>query len=198
GGAGFHGRHPPQLGRLLLEQRCLCRRRGAARAQAQAEGSRAGPGREAVQRADPGDRDDHHGQPGLDPDRMVHIPAVRRRDGLGAGTSLALGAHQSLFGTDRHGGIADHRTAAALLSGHDAALNNGGGDVSVKALGRRLYAVAATAISLFTLLVGIGRLLFPAPESSPVISWVCIAIGLALIPLWLRMALSKDFDVDPE
>src|SRR5690606_4945638 len=66
--------------------------------------------------------------------------------------------------------------------GHAAALNNVGGDVSVKALGRRLYAVAATAISLFTLLVGIGRLLFPAPESSPVISWVCIAIGLALIP----------------
>ncbi|WP_313007949.1 sodium:solute symporter family protein [Stutzerimonas nitrititolerans] len=82
--------------------------------------------------------------------------------------------------------------------GHAAALNNVGGDVSVKALGRRLYAVAATAISLFTLLVGIGRLLFPAPESSPVISWVCIGIGLALIPLWLRMALSKDFDVDPE
>jgi len=82
--------------------------------------------------------------------------------------------------------------------GHAAALNNVGGDVSVKALGRRLYAVAATAISLFTLLVGIGRLLFPAPESSPVISWVCIATGLALIPLWLRMALSKDFDVDPE
>lgn len=82
--------------------------------------------------------------------------------------------------------------------GHAAALNNVGGDVSVKALGRRLYAVAATAISLFTLLVGIGRLLFPAPEGSPVISWVCIAIGLALIPLWLRMALSKDFDVDPE
>ena len=82
--------------------------------------------------------------------------------------------------------------------GHAAALNNVGGDVSVKALGRRLYAVAATAISLFTLLVGIGRLLFPAPESSPVISWICIATGLALIPLWLRMALSKDFDVDPE
>lgn len=82
--------------------------------------------------------------------------------------------------------------------GHAAALNNVGGDVSVKALGRRLYAVAATAISLFTLLVGIGRLLFPAPEGSPVISWVCIAIGLVLIPLWLRMALSKDFDVDPE
>ncbi|WP_312233753.1 sodium:solute symporter family protein [Stutzerimonas nitrititolerans] len=82
--------------------------------------------------------------------------------------------------------------------GHAAALNNVGGDVSVKALGRRLYAVAATAISLFTLLVGIGRLLFPAPESSPVISWICIAAGLALIPLWLRMALSNDFDVDPE
>ena len=81
---------------------------------------------------------------------------------------------------------------------HAAALNNVGSNVSVKALGKRLYAVAATAISLFTLLVGIGRLLFPAPEGSTVISWVCIAIGLSLIPLWLRMALSKDFDVDPE
>src|SRR5690606_16863755 len=79
--------------------------------------------------------------------------------------------------------------------GHAAALNNVGGVVSAEALGTRLSAVAARGISLFTLLVGIGRLLLPAPESSPVISFACIAIGLALIPLWVRMALANDFDV---
>ncbi|MBA1274235.1 sodium:solute symporter family protein [Stutzerimonas azotifigens] len=69
---------------------------------------------------------------------------------------------------------------------------------SVKALGVRLMAVATTAISLYSLLVGVGRLMFPPPEGSAVLSWVCIAIGLLLVPIWLRIALRRDFDVVPE
>src|SRR5690606_2654465 len=82
--------------------------------------------------------------------------------------------------------------------GHAAALNGVGGSVSIKALGKRLLAVGITATSLFTLLAGLGRLLFPPPEGSSIVSWVCILIGLLLVPVWLRMSLSRDFDEDPD
>ncbi len=79
-----------------------------------------------------------------------------------------------------------------------ASLCGASNSASIKALGVRLGAVATTAISLYSLLVGVGRLMFPPPEGSVVLSWVCIAIGLALIPIWLRIALRRDFDVVPE
>ncbi|MFL9815103.1 Na+:solute symporter [Stutzerimonas sp. VN223-3] len=81
---------------------------------------------------------------------------------------------------------------------HAAMLNGVAAAVSVRALGTRLFAVAVTAVSLFSLLVGIGRLMFPPPEGSSVISWVCLALGLLLIPVWLRIAMGRDFDTDPE
>lgn len=59
------------------------------------------------------------------------------------------------------------------------------------ALGERLGAVAVTAISLFALLVGVGRLLFPPPGSGPLFTWICIGLGLVLIPFWLRMLLNE-------
>ncbi|HBM10504.1 sodium transporter [Pseudomonas sp. Choline-3u-10] len=77
-------------------------------------------------------------------------------------------------------------------------LNGVAGAVSVKALGTRLFAVAVTAVSLFSLLVGVGRLMFPPPDGSSVISWVCIALGLLLVPVWLRIAMGHEFDSDPE
>ncbi|MCQ2028611.1 sodium:solute symporter family protein [Stutzerimonas zhaodongensis] len=79
-----------------------------------------------------------------------------------------------------------------------AMLNGVAASVSIKALGTRLFAVAVTAVSLFSLLVGVGRLMFPPPGGSTTISWVCIAIGLLLIPVWLRIAIGRDFDSDPE
>ena len=79
-----------------------------------------------------------------------------------------------------------------------AMLNGVPGAVSVKALGTRLFAVAVTAVSLFSLLVGVGRLMFPPPDGSSVISWVCIAVGLLLVPVWLRIAMGHEFDSDPE
>lgn len=81
---------------------------------------------------------------------------------------------------------------------HAAMLNGIGAAVSVKALGTRLFAVAVTAVSLFSLLVGVGRLLFPPPDGSSTLSWVCLAVGLLLIPIWLRIAMGRDFDTDPE
>lgn len=79
-----------------------------------------------------------------------------------------------------------------------ARLNGVAGAVSVKALATRLAAVAVTAVSLFTLLVGVGRLMFPPPDGSSVISWVCLVVGLLLIPVWVRIAMGAEFDSDPE
>lgn len=79
-----------------------------------------------------------------------------------------------------------------------ARLNGVAGAVSIKALATRLAAVAVTAVSLFTLLVGVGRLMFPPPDGSSVISWVCLVVGLLLIPVWVRIAMGAEFDSDPE
>ncbi len=53
-----------------------------------------------------------------------------------------------------------------------------------EALLRRLGAVATSALSLFLLLFGVGRLMLPPPDSSAVVTWVAIVVGLGFIPLW--------------
>jgi hypothetical protein len=65
---------------------------------------------------------------------------------------------------------------------------------SIKALGARLFAVVVTALSVFTLLIGVGRLLFPQPGGSALLAWICIAVGLALMPVWMYLAFSRYFD----
>ena len=62
------------------------------------------------------------------------------------------------------------------------------------ALGRQLRAVVATALSLFLLLLGCGRLMISPPGASAFWTWSFIAIGLALVPIWWR-ALSRIADV---
>lgn len=91
-----------------------------------------------------------------------------------------------------------HRVRPFGFWRHAAMLNGIGAAVSVKALGTRLYAVMVTAVSLFSLLVGIGRLMFPPPHANSVISWLCLAVGLLLIPVWLRIAMGRQFDREPE
>lgn len=58
----------------------------------------------------------------------------------------------------------------------------------------RVLAVGLTALSLYSLLIGIGRLAFPAPEGGQWLSWLCLAFGLALLPVWLPMALGNRFE----
>ena len=53
-------------------------------------------------------------------------------------------------------------------------------------LGRRLALTAVTAGSMFLVLVGAGRLLVPAPGSSALASGALLALGLALVPVWVR------------
>jgi hypothetical protein len=56
------------------------------------------------------------------------------------------------------------------------------------ALRLRLGLTALTALSLFLLLIGCGRLLIPAPSGSGWTTALCIVGGLALVPLWWRGA----------
>jgi solute:Na+ symporter, SSS family len=65
--------------------------------------------------------------------------------------------------------LAGHRPAAALIS-----------------LGHRLRAAALTAISLFLLLTGTGRVLVSPPGASALVTWAAVISGLAMIPLWWR------------
>jgi Na+/proline symporter len=57
---------------------------------------------------------------------------------------------------------------------------------ALQALRRPAVAVLAGALSLFALLVGVGRLLFPAPGTAPWPSWLAVVAGLLLVPVWMR------------
>ena len=61
-----------------------------------------------------------------------------------------------------------------------------------RALARRLWAMTLTALSLFFLLIGLGRLLIPPPGASLIWTWGCVLVGLVLIPFWWRDALLRD------
>ncbi len=62
-----------------------------------------------------------------------------------------------------------------------------------QALWRQLRAVIVTALSLFLLLLGAGRLMISPPGASALWTWSIIAAGLALAPLWWR-ALARSGD----
>lgn len=65
-----------------------------------------------------------------------------------------------------------------------------------QALARRLQALCLTALSLYLLLLGVGRLMISAPEASLLWTWVYILIGLGLIPLWWRELKQEDLEID--
>lgn len=52
-------------------------------------------------------------------------------------------------------------------------------------LWRGLISLSLCALSLFLLLIGIGRLLLPLPESGFFKPWFYILGGIALLPLWI-------------
>lgn len=56
----------------------------------------------------------------------------------------------------------------------------------LKAFKKGVYLTITTSLSIFLLLIGFGKLLLPAPESSLVISIIFIVAGTAIIPLWWK------------
>lgn len=64
------------------------------------------------------------------------------------------------------------------------------------ALIRHVGGALATAASVFLLLVGAGRLLIRPPEASAAWSWVFVALGIALIPIWWHALHAADREPD--
>jgi solute:Na+ symporter, SSS family len=64
------------------------------------------------------------------------------------------------------------------------------------ALRNRAAAVALTALSLFLLLAGVGRLMVNPPGTSLLATWLLVIGGVALVPLWLRQLLRDEVDAD--
>ncbi len=60
------------------------------------------------------------------------------------------------------------------------------GSDPLKKLLLRLKSVAITSVSLFALLIGVGKLLLLLPGDSRIWPWIFIIISLALIPLWWK------------
>ncbi len=74
------------------------------------------------------------------------------------------------------------RTAA--LAGDDPA-------ASVQGFALGMKTTALTSLSLFFLLIGVGKLLFAVPGSSSVWAWLYTLIALALVPLWWKDAVGQ-------
>jgi solute:Na+ symporter, SSS family len=70
------------------------------------------------------------------------------------------------------------------------------GRAPLLALGVRLRAVGVTALSLFLLLAGVGRLLIATPAASAVLTWGMVVAGLSLIPLWWREVVREETEAD--
>lgn len=80
--------------------------------------------------------------------------------------------------------------------GRTAALAGDRPEAPRQALRRRVQALLVTAMSLFLLLLGVGRLLVAAPDASTLWSWLYVVAGLGLVPLWWRDATRDDLEVD--
>jgi SSS family solute:Na+ symporter len=55
-------------------------------------------------------------------------------------------------------------------------------------LARRLRLAGLCSLSLFLLLIGLGRLLVPAPDGSAFWTWGSLLVGLAVVPFWWKQA----------
>ncbi|QBQ53927.1 sodium:solute symporter family protein [Nitrosococcus wardiae] len=66
----------------------------------------------------------------------------------------------------------------------------------LEAFQRRLKAAILTALSLFFLLVSVGKLILSIPGESAFWPWVLLLAGIALIPLWWRELRQEDLEID--
>ena len=64
---------------------------------------------------------------------------------------------------------------------------------NVVALGDGLYTVLTTALTIFLLLIGIGKLLVPHPFGSPILPWLFILSGVASVKLWWRRVMETGY-----
>ena len=75
-----------------------------------------------------------------------------------------------------------------------AMLANDDSKVPVKKLFKEIKITFFAAASLFLMLIGVGKLLIPAPGASKLLPLLYLAVAAALIPLWWREATSEPAD----
>ena len=54
-----------------------------------------------------------------------------------------------------------------------------------------VYLTVMTSLSVFLLLVGFGKLIFPNPSSNIAYSWIYLVLGFASIPLWWSRVMKR-------
>lgn len=74
-----------------------------------------------------------------------------------------------------------------------------GAETPVKQFKRGAYLVLTTALTIFLLLVGIGKLIVPSPSSSTLFALVLIGLGLVSMKLWWnRVMIGRATDISEE
>ncbi|MEJ2048236.1 MAG: Na+:solute symporter [Calditrichota bacterium] len=64
---------------------------------------------------------------------------------------------------------------------------------SIESFKRGAYLTVTTSLSVYLLLVGFGKLIFPNPESPIAYAWIYIILGIASIALWWKKFLHDGF-----
>jgi Na+/proline symporter len=132
-----------------------------------------------------------------DPELQAWIEAVRMlimavvASGIGIGTAL-------LVGPEEEEGLGEfyRRTRPPGFWGPIAEANGGDPEADRKRLYRGIGAVIAAALSIFSMLVGVGSLICgsPPPTWLP-IRWLwltlCIVVGVGLVPAWIWLGFSE-------
>ncbi|QDV36467.1 sodium:solute symporter family transporter [Tautonia plasticadhaerens] len=132
-----------------------------------------------------------------DPDLQAWIEAVRMltmavlASGIGIGTALAMGPE-----SDESLGEFYRRTRPPGFWGPVAEANGGDPIADRHRLYRGIGAVIASALSIFSMLVGVGSLICgsPPPTWFPYSgAWIglCIVVGLGLVPVWYWLGFSE-------
>jgi Na+/proline symporter len=111
----------------------------------------------------------------------------------GATTAAAIAVTFVTPPTDDRALLAFFRRVSPVgFWGRTARLAGSRGDRPRAELGRGLVSVLLTVLSLFLVLVGLGQLLFPPIGIPGLLSWVMLAAGIGLVPLWWRRMMEPD------
>lgn len=66
----------------------------------------------------------------------------------------------------------------------------------LEALWRRVRSMLLTGLSLFLMLLGVGRLMVSPPDASLLLTWGFIVVGLAVVPFWWRDLTLPQLEID--
>lgn len=68
----------------------------------------------------------------------------------------------------------------------------------IKAFKEGAYLTITTSLSVYLLLVGVGKLILPNPSSAITYSWIYLGLGLLSVPLWWRKMFPRRASIDSD